>query len=382
MNEAALPRRIALIDAWRGVALVAMMTFHGAWDLAYLHLARIDPSGSMPWRIYAHVIAGTFLFLAGVSLVLATRSGFRLEPYLRRLGMIVAGAALSRSATYFAMPQGWVYFAASCTRSRWQASSPCPSFACHRSDARRCGDRRRPAAGLRSEFFDVRRCVDRPRAAAAQFLRLCAGLPVDAAVLAGVAAGRLAVSHGLDRRLAAAWQPKAWLGRLLAFAGRHSLSPSISSTSRSLRALFLVAQVLVPDAAVDGARADCVDRCVAARADEVGCHAYCRCMFEDMDKAGSCADARQRADAGRHGPRARHGAHLHRDDAADAGARDGPRRWARRDAASLGIAPSIHPRHARDRTRPRRLLAALRKTHPGSDKGRSPTRLTDRSHPS
>lgn len=287
MNEAALPRRIALIDAWRGIALVAMMTYHGAWDLAFLHLARIDPSGSMPWRVYAHLIAGTFLFLAGVSLVLATRSGLRLKPYLKRLAMIVAGAALVSVATYFAMPQGWVYFGilhqialASVIALPFLRLPPLVTLV---------------VAGLvvalpqvfRSDVFDV------PAlwwTGLAPFphnsFDYVPVFPWTAAVLAGVAAGRFAVSSGLDRRLATLWQPKAWPGRVLALAGRHSLAVYLVHQPIIFGALFLVAQFAVPNAAVDGARADCVDRCVASRADEVGCHAYCRCMFEDMDKAG------------------------------------------------------------------------------------------------
>ena len=286
MNEAVLPRRIALLDVWRGIALVAMMTYHGAWDVAYLRLLRFDPGGSPPWRIYAHLIAGSFLFLAGVSLVLATRNGFRLAPYLRRLAVIVAAAALVSVATFFVMPEGWVYFGilhqialASVLALPFLRLQPVitaivaalvialPNF-------------------VRAEVFSAPWFwwVGLAPIAKTSFDYVPV-FPWTGVVLAGVAAARFAVAAGFDRRLAR-WQPANPLSRLLAFGGRHSLAVYLIHQPVIYGALFVAAQLLVPNAAIDGARADCADRCIEQRGDAVGCHAYCRCVFDDLAEAG------------------------------------------------------------------------------------------------
>ncbi len=286
MNEAVLPRRIALIDVWRGLALVAMMTYHGAWDVAYLRLVRFDPSGSLPWRLYAHLIAGSFLFLAGVSLVLATRNGFRTVPYLRRLGTILAGAALVSVATYFVMPQGWVYFGilhqialASIIALPFLRLPPLvtalvaafvialPNF-------------------VSSEIFAAPWFWWVGLAPVVQTsFDYVPVFPWTGVVLAGVAAAKFAVASGLDLRLAR-WQPQNRLARLLAFGGRHSLAVYLIHQPVLYGLLFGLAAVLMPNAAIDGARADCADRCIAQRGGDVGCHAYCRCVFDDLDEAG------------------------------------------------------------------------------------------------
>ncbi len=286
MNEAVLPRRIALIDVWRGIALVAMMTYHGAWDIAYLRLIRFDPGGSLPWRLYAHLIAGSFLFLAGVSLVLATRSGFRLEPYLRRLGVIVAAAALVSLATYFVMPEGWVYFGI--LHQIALASVIALPFL------------RLPAlvTALVAAAVIALPNVVRTEIFAAPWFWWVGLAPVaktsfdyvpvfpwTGVVLAGVASARFAVASGLDVRLSR-WQPQARLSRLLAFGGRHSLAVYLIHQPILYGIFFAVAQFAMPNAAVDGARADCTDRCVASRGDVAGCTAYCRCVFDDLADAG------------------------------------------------------------------------------------------------
>lgn len=102
--------RIDLVDLARGVALVAMFVFHFAYDLSYFGLIETDIPVDPYWRWFARCIAGTFLIIVGFSFVLATRNGFKLEAYLRRLAM-VAGAALAVTvATYFAMPESYIFF--------------------------------------------------------------------------------------------------------------------------------------------------------------------------------------------------------------------------------------------------------------------------------
>lgn len=285
MNEAVLPRRIALLDVWRGVALVAMATYHGAWDVAYLRLLDFDPGTSTPWRIYARLIAGSFLFLAGVSLVLATRNGFRLRPYLKRLATVAAAAALVSLATWFVMPQGWVYFGilhqiavASVIALPFLWLPPLATAAV-------------AAAVIALPVFVRTDIFSAPwlwwvglAPVARTSFDYVPVFPFTGVVLAGVAAAQWSVARGLDRRLAG-WQPASWLSRMLAFGGRHSLAVYLIHQPVIFGALFLFAQILVPNAAVDAARGDCIERCVQTRGDAAGCKAYCGCMFDDMAKA-------------------------------------------------------------------------------------------------
>src|SRR5262245_16975266 len=96
--------RIEAIDLARGAALVAMALYHFTWDLEFFRYADAGMTAQGGWKLFARCIASSFLFLVGVSLVLAHGKGIRWSRFLRRLGM-VAGAALAISVvTYFAVP--------------------------------------------------------------------------------------------------------------------------------------------------------------------------------------------------------------------------------------------------------------------------------------
>ena len=70
-----LTGRFDLVDAARGAAIVAMISYHFAWDLSYLRLIATPVPIHPVWRWYAHIIAGTFLVLVGVGLALAHGRG-------------------------------------------------------------------------------------------------------------------------------------------------------------------------------------------------------------------------------------------------------------------------------------------------------------------
>lgn len=108
--SAAPASRIALVDAGRGVALLAMTIFHFCWDLAMFRL--IDPQimGSQGMIWFARTIAGSFLFFVGFSLYLGHYRQIRWQPFAWRLGKIVAAAALITTATWFATPNAFIFF--------------------------------------------------------------------------------------------------------------------------------------------------------------------------------------------------------------------------------------------------------------------------------
>jgi uncharacterized membrane protein len=102
--------RFQWLDVLKGILLIAMASYHSMWDLAdagYLDAA--FPSTGLP-RLYARAIASSFLFISGFSLVLAHGNGIRWKNFGKRLAIIIGAALLVTAATYFAIPQGFIFF--------------------------------------------------------------------------------------------------------------------------------------------------------------------------------------------------------------------------------------------------------------------------------
>lgn len=286
MNEAEAPRRIALLDVVRGVALVAMAIFHGAWDVSFLRLVRFDPGESFGWTLFARLIAGTFLAVSGISLVLATRNGIRLKAYFRRLALVAAAAVLVSAATWFVMPQGWVFFGI----LHQIALAGVLALPFLRAPT--------PAIAAASAFFLMLPHLFRAEIFATPALWWVGLAPLPppsfdyvpvfpwfGIVLAGVLAGRLGLQFELDRRLAA-WTPRHWPGRLLALGGRHSLLVYLVHQPILFGFFFLIAHVVLPDTAEMAERADCRDSCVAQGLEAGECTAYCGCAFDTIKTEG------------------------------------------------------------------------------------------------
>lgn len=105
------PRRLALIDIARTVAILAMVIFHFTYDLELFGFAPRGTMISREWILFAQGIAGSFLFLSGISLALATQNGPIIpRKYLIRLAQIGAGALAVTIGTYIAMGTSFVRF--------------------------------------------------------------------------------------------------------------------------------------------------------------------------------------------------------------------------------------------------------------------------------
>lgn len=109
MTQRAEGRLIAL-DWLRSAAILAMVAFHFGRNFEVLGLVPPGTTFGGLWDLSARAIASSFLFLAGLSLWLGHGRGLRRGPYLRRLAMILAGAAVVSVATYVAVPLAWVRF--------------------------------------------------------------------------------------------------------------------------------------------------------------------------------------------------------------------------------------------------------------------------------
>ena len=102
--------RVASIDALRGLAIVAMIVYHFAFDLRYFGLTRADFENDPFWLTARGAIVTSFLLLAGISAVLADRAGIGPRRFARRIAVIALCALAASAASYALFPQTFIYF--------------------------------------------------------------------------------------------------------------------------------------------------------------------------------------------------------------------------------------------------------------------------------
>ncbi|MBB3397705.1 MULTISPECIES: DUF1624 domain-containing protein [unclassified Rhizobium] len=104
------PPRIGLLDTARGVALMAMATYHFTWDMEFMGYLTPGTAETGWLKLYARAIASTFLFIVGVSLVLANTPEIRWRTFWKRFAMIAAAALAISVVTRFVFPNEWIFF--------------------------------------------------------------------------------------------------------------------------------------------------------------------------------------------------------------------------------------------------------------------------------
>ncbi len=109
MAQATRTGRLPGIDIARGIALVGMFVYHLTWDLSHFGFVDADLPLAPGWKAFAHGIAASFLALVGVSLVLAHRGAADRAFWLRLVRIGAAAAAISL-ATYFVLPDAFIFF--------------------------------------------------------------------------------------------------------------------------------------------------------------------------------------------------------------------------------------------------------------------------------
>lgn len=102
--------RVLALDLARTAALVCMAVFHFTFDLQMFGHIPDGTTTTGGWAIFARVIAGSFLFLAGISLALAHGRGIRWRSAAKRLAMIAAAAAAITLVTWLAIPDQFIFF--------------------------------------------------------------------------------------------------------------------------------------------------------------------------------------------------------------------------------------------------------------------------------
>ncbi|TWD57793.1 putative membrane protein [Agrobacterium vitis] len=270
--------RIGVLDGLRGLALLAMASYHFTWDLEFFGYIEQGTAVTGPWRLYARCIASTFLFLVGFSLFLAHGHGIRWQAFAKRLGQIAAAAVLISIVTYFVMGDGWIFFGilhgialmsvfalpflrlpAALTLVVAVLSFVLPAYA-------------RSPVFDHAMFWWLGLSENLPRSN--DYVPL---FPWFAAVLAGIAAAQIADKFGLLQRLAMV--PAG--PRILSLAGRHSMAFYLIHQP-VLIALVYLASLLVPppppDRAAEYSRS-CQQSCVAGGSAANFCTQFCGCTL-------------------------------------------------------------------------------------------------------
>ena len=103
-------QRYPSLDALRGLAIAFMIIYHFCFDLAYFGVLSVDFNHSPFWLGLRSMIVTLFLGVMGMSLALATRPPIKWRPYLRRLGILLAAAALVSLGSYFLFPESVIFF--------------------------------------------------------------------------------------------------------------------------------------------------------------------------------------------------------------------------------------------------------------------------------
>lgn len=287
--------RIALVDLARGLAIVAMVVFHFTWDLALFGLIGVDPEADPFWVWFARLTAGSFLGLVGVSLVLASRKGFRREAFLRRFAVIVA-AALAVSAATFAAERmgllggvGFVYFgilhaialvslaAVPFLRAPLivvalaaAAAFAAPMFLTS------------PAFNAWPLVWVGLSTALRPAVDYVPFL------PWFGCALVGVLGARLAL-RWRDDSFWTRWQPRDFVGRALVTAGRWSLVIYLVHQP-ILFALTAAVAAIVPRQSLEQKLAEeiaiCTSSCATSGVSAALCEAQCTCVYGELGRMG------------------------------------------------------------------------------------------------
>lgn len=283
------PGRIDLLDVARGIALIAMLVYHFTWDLEFFGYLPAGTAGTGGWRLFARAIAASFLFLVGVSLVLAHLRGVRWPSFGKRLGQIAAGAAAVSLVTWLFIPDAFVFFGilhqiavASLIGLLFLRVPPALTaltgavvialpafFAFPVMDTR----------WLAWIGFAAREPISND---------LVPVFPWTGIVLLGIAVSRVALERGLWHRLAQ-WRGQGRIFALLRVIGQHALAFYLLHQPISIAIVATAAFVAPPDR-IAAFPQECQSSCLAQEADAAFCEAYCGCVQTQLVERNLLAD--------------------------------------------------------------------------------------------
>ncbi|KXF77385.1 hypothetical protein ATN84_08320 [Paramesorhizobium deserti] len=283
--------RLARIDIARGVALIAMAIYHTGWDFEFFGYLAPGTTAHGGWKLFARMIASSFLILVGFSLVLAHLQGIRWRPFGTRLAQITAAALAISLVTWFITPDSFVFFGilhqialASCLGLLFlQLPIPVLLLAAAAVIA--------APFYLRSALFDhpvlwwVGLSTFNPRSN--DYVPL---FPWFGAVLGGMALARLFQRFRLMPLLQNG-TGLLFLDRPLRFIGTHSLAFYLVHQPVLIGCVLLVSQLFPPAVAPPEAlfARSCEQSCAAAN-DAQFCQRFCSCVIGELEKAAMFDD--------------------------------------------------------------------------------------------
>ncbi|HEY5793798.1 MAG TPA: heparan-alpha-glucosaminide N-acetyltransferase [Bosea sp. (in: a-proteobacteria)] len=278
--------RLEIVDLARGLALLAMFVFHFAYDLADLGLTDVDVPNEPGWRIFARLIAGSFLTLVGVSLVLATRKGLNRKAYLKRLAMVAGAAALVTLGTFFAMPSSFIFFGilhhVALASVLALPFLRLPTLAVAGAAALVFALPRFVAYPLLDQTWLAWLGFSRAPIVSADFVPV---FPWFGCVLGGIVLARLALPW-LDGSALTAWRAKRLPARLVVWGGRHSLLVYLVHQPVFIGLLMLVLQVMPmrPASEEQPFMQSCQRSCSQGGFSSGECEPLCACTVDSLKR--------------------------------------------------------------------------------------------------
>ncbi|MBI3344503.1 MAG: DUF1624 domain-containing protein [Gammaproteobacteria bacterium] len=215
--------RYPWVDAVRGTAIALMIAYHFCFDLVYFGVLSIDFNHTLFWLGLRSLIVSLFLGVMGMSLMLASRHGLRWRPYLRRLALLLASAGLVSLGSYLLFPASMIFFGV--LHFIVVASVLALPFV-HFYWINLVAGASLIIFGLiyQNELFNQPWLqwfgLMTYKPVTEDYVPL---LPWFGVVLIGIFAGK-AIYHRAPLPRFAAWQPVGTHGKILAWAGRHSLA--------------------------------------------------------------------------------------------------------------------------------------------------------------
>lgn len=101
--------RVLAVDVARGLAIAGVVLFHIVWDLEFTGIIS-GVAQHQIWLLFGRSLAATFMFLVGVSLVLAHNDTIHIKAFTRRLLTIALYASAITLVTRFVFPNSFIYF--------------------------------------------------------------------------------------------------------------------------------------------------------------------------------------------------------------------------------------------------------------------------------
>jgi uncharacterized membrane protein len=280
-------KRVVAIDVARGLALLAMASYHFTWDLGFFGYTDASLTAFGGWKLYARCIASSFLFLVGVSLVLAHGRAIRWHGFWKRLAMVGGAAIAITAVTLVATPGEFIFFgilheiAVASVLGLLFVRLPALFTALAVALVIAAPFYLRFALFDHPSLWWVGLSTVTPRSN--DYVPI---FPWFGAVLAGIAATRLATTSGL-----LAWLSTFSAGRFarpLVFIGRHSLAFYLIHQPVLIACVWLFSQIAPAPVQTrqQGFLNSCAASCEETR-DSTFCTAYCGCMLDALDRDGT-----------------------------------------------------------------------------------------------